>query len=83
MESRRSEGYDRLTEAQAGVLVYTVDMTIPTIKGGWQTQRRPGSTQVNFMDATLKAGDEITVDGIKVTVISRDGSGDLIRIVRN
>ncbi|MGA1706768.1 MAG: hypothetical protein ACO39X_06975 [Candidatus Nanopelagicaceae bacterium] len=83
MESRRSEGFDKLTEAQAGVLIYTVDMTIPTIKGGWQTQRRPGSTQVNFMDATLKAGDEITVDGVKISVISRDSSGDSIRIVRN
>jgi M6 family metalloprotease-like protein len=83
IESRRSEGYDTLTEAQAGVLVYTVDMTVQSIKGGWQTQRRPGSNRVDFMDATLKAGDEITVDGLKITVISRDVSGDLIRLSRN
>jgi M6 family metalloprotease-like protein len=82
MESRRSEGYDVLSDAQAGLLVYTVDMTIQSIEGGWNTQRRPGSTNSDFTDAALKAGDKITVDGIQIEVISRDASGDRVRLTR-
>jgi len=82
MESRRSEGYDSLSDEQAGLLVYTVDMTIQSIEGGWNTQRRPGSTRPDFTDAALKAGDKITVDSIQIEVISRDASGDLVRLSR-
>ena len=82
MESRRSEGYDVLSEAQAGLLVYTVDMTIQSIEGGWNTQRRPGSTTSDFTDAALKVGDKITVDSIQIEVISRDASGDRVRLSR-
>ena len=82
LESRRSEGYDVLSETQAGLLVYTVDMTIETIEGGWNTQRRPGSTSPDFTDAALKVGDKITVDSIEIEVISRDGTGDRIRLSR-
>jgi hypothetical protein len=82
MESRRSEGYDVLSDAQAGLLVYTVDMTIQSIEGGWNTQRRPGSTNSDFTDAALKVGDKITVDGIQIEVISRDASGDRVRLSR-
>ena len=83
MESRRSEGFDSLANWQEGVLVYTVDMTIESIKGGWQTQRRPGSTSIDFMDATLKVGDKITVDGITIEVVSRNASGDKIKVAGN
>jgi M6 family metalloprotease-like protein len=82
MESRRSEGYDSLSDEQAGLLVYTVDMTIQSIEGGWNTQRRPGSTRPDFTDAALRAGDKITVDSIQIDVISRDASGDLVRLSR-
>ncbi len=82
MESRRSEGYDVLSESQAGLLVYTVDMTIQSIEGGWNTQRRPGSTMADFTDAALKSGDKIIVDSIEIEVISRDAAGDRVRLVR-
>ena len=82
IESRRNAGYDSLNESREGVLIYTVDMTIPSIKGGWSTQRRPGSTAADFSDAALKVGDSITVEGLLIEVLKRDSSGDLVRISR-
>jgi hypothetical protein len=82
LESRRNAGYDSLSEAREGVLVFTVDMTIPSIKGGWLTQRRPGSTMVDYSDAALKAGDIITVEGVRIEVLKRDSNGDQVRISR-
>jgi hypothetical protein len=80
IESRRNEGFDVLTPSQEGTLVYTVDMTIQSIKGGWKVQRRPGSTDPQFTDAALRVGDVITVDGVRIEVISRDQNGDTVKV---
>jgi hypothetical protein len=80
VESRRSEGFDVLAPSQEGSLVYTVDMTIPTIKGGWKVQRRPGSTDPQFVDAALRAGEAITVEGLRIEVVSRDQNGDTVKV---
>jgi M6 family metalloprotease-like protein len=80
IESRRNEGFDKLTPGQEGTLVYTVDMTIQSIKGGWQVQRRPGSTDPEFTDAALRVGDVITVQGLKIEVVARNENGDTVRI---
>jgi M6 family metalloprotease-like protein len=80
IESRRNEGFDVLTPAQEGALVYTVDMTIPTIRGGWKVQRRPGSTDPQFVDAALRLGDVITVEGLRIEIIARDQNGDTVKI---
>jgi hypothetical protein len=80
IESRRNEGFDVLSASQEGSLVYTVDMTIPSIKGGWKVQRRPGSVNAQFVDAALRVGDAITVEGLRIEVISRDQNGDTVKI---
>ena len=80
IESRRNEGLDVLTSAQEGSLVYTVDMTIQSIKGGWQVQRRPGSTNPEFTDAALHLGDVITVEGLRIEVVGHDQNGDTVKI---
>ena len=80
IESRRNEGFDVLTASQEGTLVYTVDMTIQSIKGGWKVQRRPGSTDPQFTDAALRVGDVITVDGVRIEVVSRDQNGDTVKV---
>jgi M6 family metalloprotease-like protein len=82
IESRRNEGFDVLTASQEGTLVYTVDMTIQSIKGGWKVQRRAGSTDPQFTDAALRVGDVITVDGVSIEVISRDQNGDTVKIIK-
>ena len=71
---------DNLPASQEGTLVYTVDMTIPTIKGGWQVQRRPGSTMKNFADAALQQGDVITVGGVRIEILKRTEAGDLVKV---
>ena len=70
MEYRTTGGFDVIPEQEEGVLIYVVDMTIKSIKGGWQVQRRTGSTKSNFADAALRAGDKIIVSGITIEVIS-------------
>ena len=80
IESRRNEGLDNLTAAQEGSLVYTVDMTIQSIKGGWQVQRRVGSTNPEFTDAALRLGDVITVEGLRIEIVGRDQNGDTVKI---
>lgn len=80
LESRRNEGLDTLPPGQAGTLVYTVDMSIASAQGGWNTQRRPGSLAPDFTDAALKAGDKIMVDGVTIEVLLQDFKGDKIRI---
>ena len=80
IESRRSEGFDVLSSSQAGTLVYSVDMKIGSIKGGWETQRRPGSSAKDFTDAALKAGDKIVVEGVTIEVISQTTEGDKVKV---
>lgn len=80
MESRKNEGFDHIEASKEGVLVYTVDMKLGHLKGGYQTQRRIGSTDRLFEDASLKTGDTITVDGITITVLARTSDTDTIKI---
>ena len=55
-------------------------MTIPSIKGGWRVQRRPGSTDPQFVDAALRLGDVITVEGIRIEILGHDQNGDLVKV---
>jgi hypothetical protein len=80
IESRRNEGLDVLSPSQAGTLVYTVDMTVMSMQGGWNIQRRTGSTALDFTDAALKSGDKIIVEGVTIEVLSQDSKGDKIRV---
>ena len=81
MESRRNEGLDLLSPAQEGLIVYTVDMTVGQLGGGYIIQPRPGSTDKNtFADAALHEGDSITVDGVRVTVSASDKNGDTVKV---
>jgi len=80
IESRRNEGFDVLNSAQEGTLVYTVDMTIQSIQGGWKVQRRPGSTDLSLRDAALRLGDVITVEGLRIEVVGHDQNGDTVKI---
>ena len=82
IEYRITGGIDQIASANEGVLVYTVDMTVPSIKGGWSVQRRTGSTREDFTDAALKVGDTVSVNGISITVTSMSRTGADIRIAK-
>jgi hypothetical protein len=80
MESRKNEGYDVIKASNEGVLVYTVDMKLGQLGGGYNTQRRTGSTNAYFEDAALHAGDSIVVDGVTVSVVATSSNGDTVKV---
>jgi M6 family metalloprotease-like protein len=79
-EVRRNGGYDKFNSQYEGVLVYKVDLTIQSIKGGYQVQRRTGSTTPNFIDALLKKGDRLLIGDIEIEVMNSATNGDSIKI---
>jgi len=80
IESRKSESLDKIAANREGVLIYTVDMTKGQLGGGYVIQKRIGSTDKNFEDAALRTGDSITVEGVKITVMALDTTGDTVKI---
>ena len=82
IEYRASGGFDAIPISNQGVLIYTVDMKVASIRGGWSTQRRPGSTREDFTDAALKSGDVITVGDVKIEVVSLTSSRAEVKISR-
>lgn len=82
MESRKNEGYDNIASGNEGVLVYTVDMTLDTLEGGYRTVRRPGSVDPGFEDAALRSGESVTVEGVTVTVTASGKDGDTVKLSR-
>jgi M6 family metalloprotease-like protein len=69
LEVRATAGLDRLSDQQSGVLVYTVDSRIESIKGMSKVYTTPGSSS-DLRDAPLQTGEEITVEGITIKVTS-------------
>jgi M6 family metalloprotease-like protein len=80
METRRKSMLDNFNQTREGLLVYTVDMTIGQLGGGYKTIRRPGSTDATFRDAALQQGDSITVDGVTITVKKSASKADTVTI---
>jgi hypothetical protein len=80
IESRKNEGYDTISATQQGVLVYTVDMTLGQLGGGYVMQKRAGSTATSLEDGLLKANDQLVVGGVKITIMGMSSSGDTVKI---
>jgi len=81
-ESRRASKLDNFVKTKEGLLVYTVDMTIGQLGGGYVTIRRPDSTSKVFLDAALQQGDSVTIDGVTITVTKSGLSSDSISVSR-
>lgn len=69
LEARATAGLDRIAPANSGLLIYTVDVSIPTIMGIAKTHSRPGVTKA-LTDAPLKVGETLTIDGVRITISS-------------
>jgi hypothetical protein len=80
IESRKSEGFDNISDVNQGVLVYTVDMTLGSLQGGYVMQKRVGTKLSSLEDGLLKTNDHIVVAGVKVTVLSVSTAGDIVQI---
>ena len=81
MESRRNEGLDVLSAKEEGLIVYTVDLSLGQLGGGYVIHPRSGfADTTGFTDAALHSGDSITVEGVKITVTSADKNGDTVKV---
>lgn len=81
VESRRAEGYDTNGSFSPGVLVYTIDTSIPTGNGVLKV------LPINDSDtskgtAPLQVGGVMTVGGVTITYVSTDANGDKVRVTR-
>ncbi len=79
-EFRASVGLDYLPATETGLLVYTVDMTIPSIRGGWNVVRPTRSVSQMFEDAALQAGESVVVEGLTISVISKSNQALVVTI---
>ena len=81
IESRKRKGFD--APLSDGLLVYTVDMKLGQLGGGYIVKPRPGSSDKSlFLDAALRVGDSIAVDGVTITVVSIGENSDVVKISR-
>ena len=80
VESRRKMGFD---VAEPGVLVYVFDTSIPGGRGpiiargelSLDPKRMPVSDRF-----IIPLGDDVTTDGVRVSLLASDDSGDLLRV---
>ncbi len=79
-EYRANVGLDTLSPSQTGLLVYTVDMTIPSIKGGWNVVRPKRSVDLNFEDAALQPRESVVVEGLTISVVSKSNQEIVVNI---
>jgi M6 family metalloprotease-like protein len=79
IESRKRKGFD--APLSVGLLVYTVDMKLGQLSGGYVVKPRPGaSDKREFLDAALRVGDSITVGGVSISVVSIGKNSDVVKI---
>ncbi len=87
IESRRKSEIDDLLPADEGVLVYTVDANLGSNRAPIKLFTNNSRTRVfgnqRLLVGTLQQGESIVADGVKVTVLKQDKSGDFISISRS
>ena len=81
IEARSTAGLDKLSDIRTGLVVYTVDTSIPTIKGMAQTIIRSGGG-VDPSLAALKPDEFVNVEGIQVKAGARNGNEFEVIITR-
>jgi hypothetical protein len=73
VEARATGGLDKLSELRTGLVVYTVDTTVPSIKGMAKTIIRSGGGFDPKL-AALKPDEFVTVEGIQIKAGTRNGN---------
>jgi len=73
VEARATAGLDQLSDMRTGLVAYTVDTTIPTIKGMAKTLIRAGGGSSPRL-AALKPDEFVLVDGIQIKAGARNGN---------
>ena len=73
VEARATAGLDQLSDMRTGLVAYTVDTTIPSIKGMGKTLIRAGGGFSPRL-AALKPDEFVSVDGIQIKAGARNGN---------
>ncbi len=84
VESIRSVGYNfKMPKKAEGALVYVVDVNETQNDYGAYVQVPPNRNSdlgAERIDATLRVGDSVTVDGYKITVVESGDFGDVVKV---
>lgn len=81
VESMRSTGYNyKLQPHSQGALVYIIDTSKTGYHPGEYVVVPKGRTDPNYMDAPLKQGESLEVEGFKISVIEAGIFGEVIRV---
>jgi hypothetical protein len=83
VESRKSRRHDRrLPKENEGLLVYIVDTKKPNGSGPLSIVRKDNLQDPFLLDAPLRPGESVTVDGYKIENIETGKLWDVARITR-
>lgn len=80
IEHRATAGLDNIPTQESGILVYTVNMTTPSIKGGWKVVRPTRSVSRTFDDAALRVGESVSVGNLQISVTGKSATGLLVAV---
>lgn len=85
VESIRAVGLSyKYSKVRTGALVYTVDASDTSHNFGYLVMypdnRRPGFSGLKMEDASLKLGESLIIEGLKITNVEWGDFGDVIRV---
>lgn len=81
IESMRSYGYNyKLPERAQGALVYIIDTSKTGYHQGEYVVVPPGRSDPGYLDAPLKMGESMTIEGYQIKVIEAGLFGEVIRV---
>jgi M6 family metalloprotease-like protein len=85
VESIRAVGLSyKYSKVRSGALVYTVDASDTSHNFGYLVMypdnRRPSFSNLRMEDASLKLGESLTLEGLKITNVEWGDFGDVIRV---
>ncbi|CAN2187176.1 M6dom_TIGR03296, M6 family metalloprotease domain [Candidatus Nanopelagicaceae bacterium] len=81
VENRRSSEFNEIFNNNGGIVVYTVDGTIPDSKGAVQYFYSTFSQNLdNLMLSALKPGEFVKVQNIQISVLSSVQAGDYVKV---
>lgn len=83
VESMRSAGYNYKLQPQSqGALVYIIDTSKTGYHQGEYVVVPKGRTDPDYMDAPLKQGESLEVEGVRISVIEAGIFGEVIRVAK-
>lgn len=81
VENRAPLGYDsKLPQGAQGIVIYLVDISIPSGQGPMKVIRKPGSSDIWFRDNALKVGESLTYMGYTIKVLDKNNDDYYVEV---